>query len=218
MRKTSLATGEYYHIFNRGNNKQRIFYDDKDRMRFLLLLFVFQSLLFVENISRFTPDFLKYKTINIGKLEDKIIRNRMVKLINFVLMPNHFHLTLLQVKNTGISKFMQRILQGHTKYMNRRYGTAGHIFQGPFKAVHVENNEQLLHLSAYIHRNPRELRGWINKENWFPWSSYQDYGKENRWGEFLSSNVILKQFRTTREYKDFVDSSGTKELNEYHLL
>src|SRR3989344_8208265 len=218
MRKTNLATGEYYHIFNRGNNKQRIFYDDKDRIRFLLLLFVFQSSLCVENVSRFTSGFLKGKTINIGKLEDRIIRNRMVKLINFVFMPNHFHLTLLQVKNTGISKFMQKILQGHTKYMNLRYGTVGHIFQGPFKAVHIEDNEQLLHLSAYIHRNPRELRGWINKENRFPWSSYQDYGKENRWGEFLSAKVITNQFRTTREYRDFVDSSGTKELDESHLL
>ena len=60
---------------------------------------------------------------------------------------------------------MQRILNAYTKYFNAKYKKTGHLFQGPFKAVHIERNEQLLHLSAYIHRNPREIKGWKNREH-----------------------------------------------------
>jgi putative transposase len=91
--------------------------------------------------------------------------------------------------------------------------------QGPYKIVHIKDNEQLLHLSAYIHRNPREIKEWKNKEYKYPWSSYQDCIGENRWNDLFKHQIITEQFSNPNEYKDFIETSGTKlQLDEKHLL
>lgn len=215
MRKTSIAEGEYYHIFNRGNHKQVIFFDKRDRIRFLFLIIYFQSYITFENISRQVSYFIKNEAFNIDKnLEQKILNNRKIELINFSLMPNHFHLTVCEFKENGISQYMQRVLCAYTKYFNTKYKKSGHLFQGPYKAVNVKNNNQLLYLSTYIHRNPREISEWKNKEQLFPWSSYQDYLKNNRWGKLLKQDIILEQFSSKKEYDNFTKSSPAKELIE----
>ncbi len=215
MRKIPIAEGEYYHIFNRGNNKQTIFLDTRDKIRFLFLIIYFQAYIFFENIGRQVSYFIKNEVFNIDRdLEKKLLNKRNVELINFVLMPNHFHLTLCEFKEGGISQYMQRVLCAYTKYFNTRYKKSGHLFQGPYKAVNIKNNDQLLYLSTYIHRNPRELTGWKNKEYMYPWSSYRDYLKNNRWGKLLKQDIILKQFSSKKEYDDFIKSSPAKELIE----
>ena len=213
MRKTPIAKGEYYHIFNRGNNKQTIFLDKRDKIRFLFLIIYFQSHIFFENLGRQVSYFIENGTFNIDEdLEKKLLNNRNVKLINFALMPNHFHLTLYEFKEGGISQYMQRVLCAYTKYFNIKYKKSGHLFQGPYKAVNIKNNNQLLYLSTYIHRNSRELPEWKNKEYMYPWSSYQDYIKNNRWGKLLKQDIILKQFFSKKEYDDFTKSSSAKAL------
>lgn len=149
----------------------------------------------------------------------KILKNQYIELVNFILMPNHFHLLVQERQEKGISRYMQRILNSYTKYFNTKYDKSGHLFQGPFQVVHIKNNEQLLHLSAYIHRNAREIKGWKNKEEKYFWSSYQDYIEKNRWGKLLRTDMILEQFSHPEEYKNFVDTSGIKlELDEKLLL
>ena len=215
MRKDQIISGEYYHVFNRGNNKQPIFLDESDRIRFLFLILYFQSNANLENISRFVQYFVKHRVFNISeKKKDFMLENKSAELINFAFMPNHFHMTIREVKDGGLSRYMQRALNGYTKYFNAKYKRSGHLFQGPFKAVRVTSNEQLLHLSAYIHRNPREIKEWRYKEDVFPWSSYQDYVYENRWGEFLRPSIIIEQISFGKEYKNFVETSGTKKLEE----
>ncbi|MDO8657173.1 MAG: transposase [Candidatus Levybacteria bacterium] len=215
MRKISIAEGEYYHIFNRGNNKQIIFFDKRDKIRFLFLIIYFQACIFFENIGRQVSYFIENETFNIDRdLEKKLLNKRNVELINFVLMPNHFHLTLCEFKEGGISQYMQRVLCAYTKYFNIKYKKSGHVFQGPYKAVNIENNNQLLYLSTYIHCNPREIPEWKNKEHVYPWSSYQDYIKSNRWGKLLKQDIILKQFSSKEEYSIFIKSSSAKELIE----
>ena len=132
-------------------------------------------------------------------------------------MPNHFHLTVKEVAEGGISQYMQRVLNAYTKYYNAKYNKFGHLFQGPYKIVHIEDNRQLLHLSAYIHRNPRELKKWRQKEDKYPWSSYQDYVFENRWGNLLSQNIISDQFESKHEYHNFVKTSTAKTLDTEFL-
>ncbi len=216
MRTVKIIPGEYYHIYNRGVNKQKIFLDERDWIRFLFLILYFQSPINFPQIGRSISYFVKNRAFDIKKeVVDKIIKNRYVELINFCIMPNHFHLTIREIKENGVSQYMQRILTAYTKYFNTKYGRSGHLFQGPFQIVHIKNNEQLLHLSAYIHRNPRELKQWKEKEHQYPWSSYQDYIEENRWNNILKPQIILEQFSNKREYKDFIKTSGTKlELDE----
>lgn len=129
-------------------------------------------------------------------------------------MPNHFHLTVYEEKERGISQYMQRILNAYTKYFNTKYERAGHLFQGPFKAVHAKTNEQLIYLSAYIHLNPREIKEWKDKEKNYTWSSYQDYIGKNRWDGLLKPDIIMDQFNTKQEYEHFVKTSGAKKLEE----
>lgn len=212
MRKTRIAPGEHYHIFNRGNNKQPIFLDDRDRIRFLFLLLHLQAPIYLTNHNRQVNYFVKHSVFNIfqEKLEE-INKHRYVELKSFALMPNHFHLIVFESKDGGIAQYMQRVLNAYTKYFNAKYQKIGHLFQGPFKAVHVEDNRQLLYLSAYIHRNPREILACKNKEHVFSWSSYSDYINTNRWDKLLKIDIVRSQFSSHKEYKRFVQTSSTKE-------
>ena len=134
-------------------------------------------------------------------------------------MPNHFHFILKETQEGGISKFMQRLADAYTKYFNLRHNRSGHLFGGRFQSVHVDRNEYLNYLSAYIHLNPRELAKWRGKEIEYPWSSFQDFVKENRWGQFLSNPIILEQFENGDEYRNFVEDTPIREkLEEGYLL
>ena len=160
---------------------------------------------------------IKHRVFNIRKQNrDKIIREREVELVGFTFMPNHFHLIVRELTDdgTGISNYMKRVLGGFAKYSNVKYGETGHVFQGTFGAVHIEDNNQLLYLSTYIHKNPREIKKWKNMEDKYPWSSYQDYVTRNHWGELLETDIITAQFKNNEEYKDFVITSPAKEEDQ----
>lgn len=213
MRLVRIALGEYYHIFNRGVNKQVIFHDKDDYSRFLFLILYFQSSLVFQQLGRLVKHFVQHSVLDMIDIND-IIKNRRVELITFCIMPNHFHLILKELEEGGIATYMQRMLNAYAKYYNTKYEKSGHVFQGPYGAVHVENDRQLLHLSAYIHRNPREISKWFNKENQYEWSSYQDFIGENRWGDLLLPDIILGQFKSNTKYYKFVQTSPAKLFEE----
>ncbi|TSC78499.1 MAG: putative transposase [Parcubacteria group bacterium Gr01-1014_29] len=215
MRKTSPEIGEYYHIFNRGNNKQLIFFDDWDYGRFIFLIMCLQSFLSFDNIRRYVDPIVRNRVSNTPLIKksvvDEVAKDRYVDLVCFSLMSNHFHLIVGEKEENGIARYMHKVLLAYTKYTNTKHEKSGHVFQGPYKIVHIEDNEQLLHLSAYIHRNPRDLHRWKNKEHLYPWSSYQDFIGTNRWGELLNTSSIHEQFESKEEYRQFVETSGAKE-------
>lgn len=220
MRKLRFAPFEHYHLYDRGVNHQQIFFDERDFARFIFLILHKQSPeISTTQTSYYAPQFLKqHEWGTTATTVMKIVGTRSVELVNFCLMGNHFHLTVRELKEGGISQYMQRILNAYTKYFNIKYRRTGHLFEGPFKAVHIKNNVQLLHLSAYIHRNPRDTREWRGKEESYPWSSLKDCILENRWGRLLSPNVILEQFGKDSEtqqkgYKKFVEMSTAKTLD-----
>lgn len=214
IRPITFTNEEYYHICNRGVLKREIFKDGKDWLRLLFTIMLFQSPLSFNNIAydikRMMPQITGHPMS--FKITGKPVKNRVVELISFCVMPNHFHLLVKQTCNNGVSKYLQRIQNSYTKFFNTKYQTSGHLFQGPFRAVHIGDNDQLLYVSAYIHLNPRSLNG-ENPEK-YKWSSYQDYLKENRWGELLKTEIISGQFKNKDEYKDWVRESGAKDLEE----
>lgn len=213
MRTLKLVVDEYYHIYNRGIGKQPIFHDDKDRARFLFLILYFQSPKTFINIGRQIAYFVKHRVFNISSNDVvEIQRHAFVEQIAFCLMPNHFHLIVKCSADNGISYYMQRVLNSYTKYYNERYKKSGHLFQGPYRAVHIENTEQLLHVSAYIHKNPIEIKE-INKWQEYEWSSYTDFIGTNRWS-LLKQEIILDQFTTQEAYKNFIATSTAKAIPE----
>ncbi|MCA9360381.1 hypothetical protein KC730_00645, partial [Candidatus Kaiserbacteria bacterium] len=109
-----------------------------------------------------------------------------------------------------LSRYMHKLSNAYSQYFNKRYEKSGHVFQGAYKVKLVESDEQLTYLSAYIHRNPNELRRWKNNTISYPWSSYQDY-LSNRWKKLLVGEVITSTFGSFEEYQEFVENSGAKE-------
>jgi putative transposase len=220
QRYNIFAPGEYYHILGRGNYKQKTFLNNSEYERFLFLLLAFQIPRDFPNLRRELKSFHKFvqhpmlNKLDLSKiLGRKTIEDRQVELVNFSLVPNHYHLTLLEIKEGGISKYMQRVLNSFTKYHNTKYEKIGHLFQGPFKAVHVKSDAQLVYLSAYIHNHTKELKEWRGMEDKYPWSSYQDYTIENRWGELLKPDRVLGQFKDKKAYRRYIEKeSGGKEI------
>ena len=212
LRPVTFAPNEHYHLCVRGNNKQPIFRTHTDRARLLFLLLHFQSPENIDHISRILRTHTRIGEWKIDPdLRDTIIDTRYVTLEAFCFMSNHFHLQIREEEENGVVRYMQRVLNAYAKYFNLKYERVGHLFQGPFRAVHVEDNDQLLYLSTYIHRNPREIKGLAGKEDQYEWSSYQDYLGKNRFPGLLDSSLVLEQFDSSKDYRAFVNSSVAKE-------
>ena len=190
LRTTPLINNEYYHIFNRGVAKMPIYLNRRDYQRFI------KSMLYYQYAGP-KPKFTRFKTslkINLDK--------QIVKIIAYCLMPNHFHFLLQQKQEYGISEFIAKLINSYTKYFNIKHKRTGHLLQGQFKAVHIETNEQLIHLSRYIHLNPFVGHKTKNLLS-YTWSSYQEYlGKEK--ADMCSKSIILDQFKSVSEYEKFI--------------
>jgi putative transposase len=212
----AIAPGEYYHVYNRAAHRLGIFRDKADYQRFLFNIIYLQSPLVFKNVSRVAGGFSEAGFPVPDETIGTILAGRSLELTAFCLMPNHFHLLLKEVKEGGIETYLQRVTEGYTKYFHKRYETSGHVFQGRYASVHVKDDQQLMHLSAYIHRNPRDLPQWKGKEDTYPWSSLQDYVGVNRWGGLLASEIIASRFYGTKNsnYADFVRTSPAKLLEE----
>ncbi|MEX1027146.1 MAG: transposase [Candidatus Paceibacterota bacterium] len=210
-RKVPLAINEFYHVYQRGINKQPIFELDEDKTRFLLPILASQSLKRIANPSLLSLRYIKTRSFGFTQpIADDIATNRVVSLVSFCVMPNHFHIILQQLEDGGISQYMKRVLNSYAKYFNTKYDRSGHLFEKEFQAQHISSNTQLLHTSAYIHRNPRELKGWAGNESRYEWSSFPDYTSLNRWGPLLDQATLLDQFKDSTDYVSFVNTSPAK--------
>jgi len=190
-RKVPLATGEHYHVFNRGVAKMRIFNNVYDCNRFLRCVLYYQIDGSKPRFSVFTPE---THELNSAK--------KIVDIISYCFMPNHFHFLLKQVRDGGISEFISKISNSYTKYFNIKNDRIGPLLQGDFKAVHIESNEQLLHVGRYIHLNP-EI-GFVTKDlELYKWSSYPEYIDLIK-DSICEKEIILSQFETKNDYKQFV--------------
>jgi REP element-mobilizing transposase RayT len=115
-----------------------------------------------------------------------------VEIFAYALMPNHYHL-LMQTHRPNLSKSMHWLGVSYTNRLNARHNRIGHLFQGRFKSILVENDAYLIELSCYIHRNP--LRASIVKRLAdYRWSSYLAYAYGRKPPEWLSMELILSSF------------------------
>lgn len=168
----NLSSGEIYHIYNRGNNKERIFFDEQDYRAFLFRLGLGIGIKLDElNKNDLTKS--PKSRVRITKSPDGLF-----KLHSFCLMPNHFHLLIEQCSDISISKLMSKVCTSFSMYINKKYKRVGHIFQDRFKSVIIENNQQLMWTSAYIHTNPIKDKIVMNPYE-YRWSSYTDFS-DNR--------------------------------------
>lgn len=199
-RKEIFATGQYYHIFNRGIVRQPVFLTKKDYERFLLTLDFYRFSNPPVRLSRF----LQLPEEEREKIQKQVKeKNKLVKILCFSLLPNHYHLLLKQTQNIGISKYLSKLTNSYTRYFNIKRKRVGDLFEGVFKAVLIETDEQLIHLSRYIHLNP--LVSYVVNDKEFlayPWTSLRDYLGED--SGLVETKTILDFFKIKGEYKQFV--------------
>ena len=203
-RKQELSNGEVYHVILRALDNNLIFKDVNDYYRGIFSIYEFNNLNlitirarrkerehFKKSIESSAPRGLSADSPLGADAGTEFIDNRdnMVEILAFCFMPNHIHLLLRQIKNGGISKFMQKVGGGYGRYFNDRYQRKGHVFQDAFNSVHIKDNNQFMIVVPYIFTNPTALiePGWkehgiknhsvkevIKFLEEYKWSSYQD--------------------------------------------
>lgn len=194
-RKIPFVTGNYYHVFNRGVAKNNIFESEKDYLRAIKL---------ADYYKHETPKMCFSRLLLFSALDQKkiIAENKalpkIVSLLAYCLMPNHFHFLLKQKKENGIQTFLRIFQNSYVKYFNTVHERVGPLFQGTFRAVPIKNQETLLHVSRYIHLNPYSS-GIVSKPSdifTYNWSSASEY-KENK--ELLCNTKELRGIFSSKE-------------------
>lgn len=170
FRKIFFASNNFYHIFTKSIAGYKVFYSDEDYRRMIQTLDFYT---FEKPICKLS-DYLENKEKN--KIIEEKIQNKIIKIIAYVLMPTHFHLILMPLRDNIVSQYMNTTLKSYSKYFNFKYKRKGPLWESRFKAVLVTANEQLIHLTRYIHLNPVTAY-LVNKPEEWQYSSYHEYIK-----------------------------------------
>lgn len=213
MRKTAFANEEHYHIFNRGVDKREVFLDTGYYQRFLLSMDLLN-----DSRDGLMIEWRDFKKSNPkAKLSDFLepsSRKPLVEIIAYCLNPNHYHIILKQVEEKGIERFMHKLGTSFTLYFNKRNKRTGALFQGNFKAVHINSNEYLLYLSAYVNKN-NFIHGYNKNDHWL-YSSLPAYLGKKEDG-LINKDIILGQFKNTKEYKEFLNEHALKMKDDKEM-
>lgn len=193
----------YYHIYNRGVNKERIFLDEKDYKVFLSYLKLY---LLLPNLQR--------DSLKVAPSRHLKNFNEQVKLIAYCLMPNHYHLLIWQKEADRINFFMRSLATKYARYFNRKYKRTGPVFESAYKAVLVESEKQLIYLTKYIHRNPIEFLPTKRLFVGYKYSSYSNYlGKFNQsWVEKENILSLFSKNNKHNSYESFVEEIDERDL------
>ncbi|MCX6794020.1 MAG: transposase, partial [Candidatus Gottesmanbacteria bacterium] len=218
----AYEANSYYHIYNRGVEKRVIFQEESD---FVVLLSYLKTYLLPKDIPQLTATIADAS----ANWRDKDQANKLLRLNNFsdsieliayCLMPNHYHFLIKQNTETAMDQFMNSLWTRYTMYFNKKYKRVGPLFQDVYKAVLVQTDEQLLHLTRYIHRNPIAHRRFRNPASQgdalrsYSYSSYLDY-LGLRHTEWVHPEHILSYWSSNQEtsYEAFILQIGIEEIS-----
>ncbi len=209
-RYDDLAPGEIYHVYTRGIERRNVFLDRADRERFSDLL--------VHCLPR--NQLRSYSIARRLKIKQEITKDGagLIDLLSYCLMSNHIHLLIKENFDGGTSLYMHRLLTSYARYFNVRQDRSGSLFVNPFKAVLISGDDQLLHVSRYIHLNPFMAR-IVGDPLVYRWSSLKEYVEEQP--KFLCHYSLIKEMVPPQDYRDFIyDEAGyVRSLVETeHLL
>ena len=170
-RKVPLAKNELYHVFSKSIADFKVFNNAKDYER-ILDEFAF----YVIKNQPCSFSFFKKAESNFNSVAPIHLNpaRKLVEIIAYCIMPTHIHLILEQLTEKGISKFVTLILQSYTRYFNKKHNRKGPLWEGRFKNVLIENEDQFLHLTRYIHLNPVTAYLVENPLDW-QYSSCKEY-------------------------------------------
>ena len=126
----------------------------------------------------------------------------------YCLMDNHYHL-LLETPSGNLAQIMHHINGAYTTYVNVKHDRTGHLFQGRYKSILIDEDEYAKELSRYIHLNPVRANIVENPAD-YEWSSYNQYAGRKKPEEWLVREFILSYFgkntaTAEKTYEDFVN-------------
>ena len=212
-RKNNFITGEFYHIYNRGNSKQAIFLDHSRFVKYLFLCNSTKNINFRDNIVELKIDSFDYDR-----------GDTLVGIGAWVLMPNHFHIYLSPRSDLGeknaVTEFMRKLSTAYVSYFNKKYKRTGGLFEGSFKAVPVEDDVYAKYLFSYIHLNPvkmidpewkekglKDIKKTFDFLGLYKWSSYLDYKTtKRREGLILSKKDFPEYFLDIADFDKEIKS------------
>lgn len=195
-----MEIGEIYHVTTKSIAEYVIFNNGTEYLRMKELMQYYQ----IENPSVRYSYFVAWK-----KDKDKVAnkkgrcKEKLVRIIAYCLMPTHIHLVLQQWRENGISIYMNKILNSYTHYFNTKHRRKGPLWTGRFKRILVRTDEQLIHLTRYVHLNPVTAHLVDGPEDW-PFSSYQEYIAEEPIKDTLCEFKHILEIEP-HNYKKFVD-------------
>ncbi len=225
LRKEKFVPGEYYHIYSRTVLNIPEFKDYKNANRL-------EQAFLISNSTNSGEAFQFIRNNKDISIEDilKILERgeKLIDILCYVIMPDHYHLLVREIKDTGIRNFVHKCNTSIAKYINIKNERLGPLFESRFKSKHIDTNEYLLHLSLYIHLNPLDFL--IGKEwrqhalkNWssikpklltYQWSSLKYFLNIVHRNPIISGTEIIKeQFDNEKEYENFLHD-WSEELSE----
>ena len=223
MRKEKTTVNSFVHVYNRGNRKQPIVRDAKDKWHFLEMLYYFND------ESTLMNPFREVQGLFRTGLNKSFVwpltwpeRKPLVKIMAFSILENHFHLFLKEIQEGGITKFMRRLGTGMATYFNEKYQETGRLFQGPYKAKLVEEEMYLKYLSVYVQvKNTFEMypegfgeavKNFDKAYEWatqYPYCSLADYA-DKRNSPIIEKDILGEFFPKPKEYKEFARQCLTR--------
>lgn len=186
----------YYHLYNRGVAKQNIFNSEKDYKVFLDYLKIYLS-----------PIDLQGRTLKVAPSRELKNYSEEVTLLVYCLMPNHYHLLVHQTTKYAITDLMRSLGTKYSRYFNNSNDRVGPVFQSRYKAVRIIEQDHLVYLSKYIHRNPLEILPTRTDLVGYKYSSYGNYlGRFSQ--KWVKPDLVKKHYTSTNKllsYKKFVE-------------
>ncbi|MFA6081476.1 MAG: transposase [Patescibacteria group bacterium] len=207
-RKDKFIEGEIYHIFNKSISNYGIFKDFNNSQRFLNVVEYYNNRSITECFSQFTKR-KKFDYKNIIYPGD----NSLCKILTYCIMPDHYHFLLKIIEDYSLSQFINNVENSFTRYFNIKFGRKGPLWQSVFKSVEIRSNEQLLHVSRYIHLNPTTSRLVDKPEDWI-FSSYKDFiTDKNLLNDFMKEISI----DDVSDYKQFIENNIEYQRELKHI-
>lgn len=206
-RRKKIFTDGIYHVFNKTINSARVFASNYNSDLFLRTLIYYRSTKARVRFSKFNhfPQDVRndiFKQITLPSTFKVVV-------LAYCLMPTHYHLLLHQTMEKGVSKLMNDLINSLTRHVNVKNQSLGPIFLPKFKGVPILNDEQLMHVSRYIHLNPYSggILTRINQLKNYPWSSFPQYITDSN--GICDTKSILKLFENNpSRYEEFVVNSA----------
>ena len=181
----------YYHIYNRGNNRQTIFFETDNYLYFLrgIKKYLLPVVDMIAYCLMPTHYHLMVRVKDLGQQTSEVF------------------------KTSEVSAAMQKLSISYTKAINKRFERVGSLFQGAFQGKPITNSRHLLHLCRYIHANPVKDELVADPADW-PYSNYLEWIGE--WdGKLLDRDFVQDQFHDLKEYRGFVlDYLRSRDLPE----